>query len=80
MSPWGTASSARRNLTQVRAHRSGLKPYEYQAAYQTYTGQQITAPNETRRRVITGGLANVGVLDVTEHEPALSTAAQFAHP
>lgn len=71
---------ARRDLTQVRAHRSGLKPYEYQATYLTYTGQQITAPNETRRRVITGGLANAGVLDLTDEEPALSAAAAFAHP
>ncbi|MCF6735239.1 helix-turn-helix domain-containing protein [Blastococcus sp. KM273129] len=71
---------ARRDLTQVHAHRSGLKPYEYQAAYQTYTGQAITAPNETRRRVITGGLANAGLLDLTEEEPALSAAAEFAHP
>jgi hypothetical protein len=46
----------------------------------THTGRQITVPNETRRRVVIGGLANAGVLELTGEEPALSAAAQFAHP
>jgi len=70
----------RRDLSRVQAHARGLKPFEYRAAYKAYTGQKITAPNETRRRVVIGGLANVGVLDLNGDEPALSEAARFAHP
>lgn len=71
---------ARRSLSQVEAHNRGLKPYEYRAAFEVHTGQPITASNETRRRVVIGGLANVGVLDLAGDRPTLSEAAQFAHP
>jgi len=70
----------RQSLGQVRAHRGGLKTFEYQAAFQAQTGQVITATNEIRRRLTIGGLANVGVLTLTGEQSALSAAAEFAHP
>lgn len=70
----------RQALANVQAHVRGLKMAEYKAAHQLHTGQDVSAPNEARRRFVTGRLANVGVVDLASKEPTLTDAAQFAHP